>query len=193
MPAIQLGKIPKVFSSPELNNVNEVELDLVLTMAISSSPRFAGYLFEKAYIRRSTVDVVGVWRGSWGRVGPSRRESQRDVSVVANCSGFKAGSLLLIENKFVNKFQPEQAIKYREFGDDGLAAGWWVEYRTCLCGSIEFLKNCESIVDWDTAIAFEEVGDWFSDRKAEESIASFMTAMMMQASAKDRKNAKKNN
>jgi hypothetical protein len=192
MPAIRSEQVPKVFSSPELNNVNEVELDLVLTMAISSSPQFATYLFEKAYKRTSVVDVVGVWRGSWGRAGPSSRESQRDVSILADCSSSKTNSLLLIENKFVNKFQPEQANKYREFGEDGLAAKWWVEYRTCLCGSTEFLKSCGSIGDWDTSISFEEVGDWFNERRAEESIGPFMTAMMMQASSKDRRQAKKN-
>src|ERR1700732_3052602 len=99
MPAIRPEQVPKVFSSPELNNVNEVELDLVLTMAISSSPRFAAHLFEKAYKRTSIVDVVGVWRGSWGRAGSASRESQRDVSVLADCSSSRASSLLLIENK----------------------------------------------------------------------------------------------
>ncbi len=189
MPAIKPERVPEVFQRPKLDNVNEVELDLVLTMAICASPLFVRFLFEKAYKRPCTAELIGAWRGSWGWAGPLHRASQRDVSVLADC-GVPPISLLLVEHKFVERFQPEQAIKYREFGDDGLAANWWGEYRTLLCAPDSWLRTCSSVGDWDESVSFQEIEAWFSARKSTEAAAFFISSMMRQAVQKYTKEAK---
>jgi hypothetical protein len=65
MPAIKPDQVPQIFSSPKLDNVNELEFDLLLSMALRASPNFAKYFLGKAYRRTSPVGLVGAYRG-WG-------------------------------------------------------------------------------------------------------------------------------
>jgi hypothetical protein len=154
----------------------EVEFDLFLTMVCATSSGFSAYLFEKAYKRPVLMDMIGVWRGSWNTMS-SGRQGQRDVSILRTDQSLRK-SLLLIENKFLDKFQPDQANKYREFGSDGLNEKWWEEYRTCLCGSSGFLQECEQVASWDTSLSFEEIRLWFGKNSFTEPVSSFVISTM---------------
>src|SRR5262245_58774580 len=189
MPALIPDRVPPCFSSPSLSNVNEVELDLLFTMAFSSSPSFARQMFARVYKRPSPVEVIGAWRSAWRKL-PSGREAQWDVCVLVDC-GLAAPSLLLVEDKLTSRFQPDQAAKYHEFGKHGLAEGWWGEYKRCLCASAEYLQACVTDhKDWDACISFEEIRDWFLQEEF-DPMAIFMAAMLHQAAVGIRKERKR--
>ncbi len=188
MPALKPDRIPPCFASHSLSNVNEVELDLLFTMAFCGSRAFASRMFEKVYGRSNAIDVIGAWRSAWRKL-PSGREAQWDVCVLANFGG-PAPSLLVIEDKLLAPFQPDQADKYVEFGDLGISEGWWGEYKRCLCASAAYLQACQSAhADWDACVSFEEIQDGFLLEGA-DPLAQFMAVMFQQAASKATKQKK---
>jgi hypothetical protein len=189
MPALVPHRVPETYRRPDLDNVNEVEFDLILTMALYTSPAFGSFIFERAFQRKGDLKLIGVWRGKWGPAGEATRVSQRDVSVLADF-GNQADCLLLIENKFLKAFQPDQAEKYREFGEEGVTKGWWSSYRTCLCGPSDWINTFSDSSAWPCRLTFDEVSGWFERHSSIEQLAPFVAAMIKQAANSARRKGK---
>ena len=85
---------------------------------------------------------------------------------------------LLVEDKITAGFQPNQAERYRRFGNHGKTTARWEDYYTVLVAPHAYLSAGHG---FDQAISYEEIGTWvcpddvkrreFKQRRIAEAIA----------------------
>lgn len=133
----------------QIESVIEREIDLLLLMALHSSPSFRAFVAEKA-ADASELEFIDAWRGVADQTGES------DL-----CALFKDGDgrrlAVLIEDKIDAAFQPEQAGRYRKRGVLGVGIGHWDRFVTCLCAPERYAAPLSDASEWDAVVTYEEI------------------------------------
>src|SRR4029077_11477868 len=89
---------------------------------------------------------------------------------------------LMIEDKINAPFQPEQANRYQQRGEQGIQDGQWKRFTTCLCAPEGYLAGARPMEDWSAYISLESISEWA--RQSNERYDAFVAAICEEAVAK---------
>jgi hypothetical protein len=67
---------------------------------------------------------------------------------------------LMLEDKIDAPFQPEQARRYRQRGEQGILDGIWDDYRTCLVAPRAYIAKVLEQDGWNSLLALEDIAEW---------------------------------
>jgi hypothetical protein len=133
------GELPKSLQRPPLDGIEERELDLLLLLELHTSPTFRDLVFKQV-TRCSERKFVGAWRSVSNHLG------ETDLLLLSEVEG-KGRVAIMIEDKIDASFQHEQAERYRQRGQQGVAYGMWDLFYTCLFCPMKYAPvtdaNCD--------------------------------------------------
>jgi hypothetical protein len=162
-----------------LDSINERDLDLVLMIALHSSPAFRAALVK----RLEDVPIAGF---IGARRGVYDQQGETDILLeVRTESGERLA--ILIEDKIDASFQPRQAERCRLRGEMGKTRGNWDRSLTCLCAPKRYaelykakLSRTEPRIDeWDRVLFLEDVADMLATH--DEPFAAYLSSVLRQA------------
>ena len=167
---------------PIIEAVAERDIDLILLEELHVSEGFrswflsqtfdqgapSGSVFEVAHsVRHPTLgesDIVGIFEDLHGR----------------RCA-------LLIENKIDAPAQPDQADRYRLRGNEGVEAGRWAEFRTCILAPESYLQGVADASRYGVQLSYESIRDWFAQNGQNDSRSAYRSMMMNEAIEQSRR------
>jgi hypothetical protein len=88
----------------------------------------------------------------------------------------------MIEDKINAPFQPEQANRYKQRGEQGIQDGQWNRFTTCLCAPKGYLAGATPMEEWSAYISLESISEWA--RQSNERYDAFVAAICEEAVAK---------
>ena len=138
---------------PVIIAVQERDIDLLILEQLHASPAFVAWWCEQ-------LDLPGVeFAGAWHSVCNS--DGETDVLLCVTAREERVG--VLIENKVAASEQPEQALRYRQRGAQGIASGWFDRYVTCMCAPQTYLDRLGHF-GYDGQISYERIAGWFAQQ-----------------------------
>ena len=158
-----------------LDHILERDLDLILVSALFSSERFRAFVIKSAIGWEKGHSLVQTCVSEVADAG------ETDVLLVVDLEG--ADRLgVMIEDKISAPFQPEQAARYRQRGEQGTQDGRWNRYTTCVCAPEGYLAEIRATKDWGAYISLESIGDWA--KEYDNRYDEFVGAICKEAIAK---------
>lgn len=158
-----------------LDQVLERDLDLALMSALFVSAAF------RAFVLQSAIGWVGGHSFVGVRVSETATAGETDLLLIVDLDG-PDRLAVMIEDKIDAPFQPMQAERYRERGEQGIRDERWNRFVTCLCAPEGYLAGARPINEWDVYVSLEAISEWtkgFNDRHL-----AFIRAICTQAIAK---------
>ena len=165
-----------------LEVVTERDIDLLVLEELITNPSFA-----KAFVAMAVPSLAADWSfgGAWHSVThPALGES--DLIVIA-CAAEGHRHALLIENKIDAPPQPEQAMRYRRRGEEGVTSGDWHTFFTCIIAPKKYLGGTGDARNYDSQIAYEWIQDCLSASNSEAGRSGFRSQMLSQAIEQNRR------
>lgn len=156
-----------------LLGVSERDIDLLLLEECYASDDFLRWFVGATSGDTGPVRLVKIDRS----VTNSNGESDLEL-VVETGDGNRA--LILVENKIAASFQPRQAERYRERGNNRVADGICADFCTILMAPQRYLGGADDRKGFDFVLSYESVLDRFkdrSDRRAEYKAMMLKTAI----------------
>lgn len=136
--------------------VAERDIDLLVLEELHVSEPFRVWLAEKVFGRAVRLES---FVGAWHSVTHVTGESDLEVDFI-DAEG--CHRRLLIENKIDANFQPAQDTRYTERGKSYLADGQCSSCHTALMAPEAYLEGRPELEEFDAALTYEELRDWFS-------------------------------
>jgi hypothetical protein len=136
-----------------LDHIIERDLDLVIVGALFTSAPFRAFMLQSAIGWTKGHNLVRTCVSEVADAG------ETDVLLVVDLEGAKRLALM-IEDKINAAFQPEQANRYRERGEQGIRTGRWDSFTTCLCAPEGYLAAARPDKEWGAYISFESISKW---------------------------------
>ncbi len=158
-----------------LNNVIERDLDLVLMGALFASEAFRAFMLNSAMGWTKKHSLVRTCVSETADAGES------DVLLVVDLEDSDR-SAVMIEDKITAPFQPQQADRYRQRGEQGIQSGHWNRYTTCLCAPEGYLVGARQLEEWCAYVSLESISQWA--RQSNDRYAAFLAAICDEAVAK---------
>jgi hypothetical protein len=134
-------------------DIRECDIDLLLLEELYTSPSFRQHFF---HLLGGEVPSTAEFIAARHSVRYSLRES--DVEVELDVGG--ARWVLMVENKIDAAFQPEQAKRYTQRGEQHRSNGY-AEFRTVLIAPAKYLGKDR--YGFDFAVSYENLLAWFSN------------------------------
>ena len=132
-----------------IDAVTEREIDLLLLMMLHCSPGFRAFLASRT-AGAGDFEFLGAWRGVFDNLGESDL-----LALFKDANGQRIA--VMIEDKIAAAFQPDQAARYRQRGERGLALDEWDRFVTCLCAPKAYSEPTGKGDTWDAILAYEEI------------------------------------
>lgn len=136
-----------------LDQVLERDVDLVLLSALFVSESF------RAFVLEATIGWTKSHRLIRARVSETEDAGETDVLLVVDLEDDRRLAVM-IEDKIGAIFQPAQADRYRQRGEQGIRGGRWNEFATCLCAPEGYLAAARPEKEWNAYISLEEISEW---------------------------------
>jgi hypothetical protein len=162
-------------SSRLLDYVRERDLDLVLVGALFASEPFRAFMLKSTIGWTKRHSLVRTWVSETADAGES------DVLLVVDLEDADRLALM-IEDKIDAPFQPEQANRYQQRGEQGIRDGQWNRFTTCVCAPEGYLAGARPTKEWSAYISLESISDWA--RHSNERYDAFVAAICEEAVAK---------
>lgn len=162
-------------SSRLLDHVLERDLDLVLMGALFASEPFRAFMLRSAIGWSKRHSLVRT------RVSEMVDAGESDVLLVVDLEGANRLALM-IEDKISAPFQPEQANRYWQRGEQGIQDGQWNRFTTCLCAPEGYLAEARPMEEWCAYISLESISEWA--RQSNDRYDAFVAAICEEAVAK---------
>jgi hypothetical protein len=151
-----------------LSPVEERHIDYVLEEEFSVNPDFLRFFLEQARLTAGDQSrIVGCTEESDCIAVRSATTAKGETDLLVKY-GANSGALptaILIEDKIRAGFQPDQAKRYRERGDEGKGQEW-AQYWTCL---VAHAKYSAAKGDFDAVVSLEALHDYFAMKTDERS------------------------
>ena len=163
-----------LLSRRPIDSLAEREIDLLLLMALHCSPRFRAAFVEKA-MGGDDFRFLGAWRGVYDFTGESDL-----IVLIENPDGHRVA--IMVEDKIDARFQPDQAERCRQRGENG--RGQWDQFVTCLCAPKAYAEPVGKTNAWDAIVTYEDLAAVLAG--AGESFSAFIVAALDQAVTKQR-------
>jgi len=142
--------MPSPFS---LSGVSERDLDVLFATHLTASEGFRTLVIQRTFGNASPHILDSC------RVSVSTDAGETDLLVVLRLeTGIRLA--LMLEHKIDAPFQPEQAQRYRQRGDQGIRDGAWNQYRTCLIAPQAYVAKVLDQDGWNGLLSLEEIGEW---------------------------------
>jgi len=141
-----------------IGGVCERDLDLFLQEQFISSPEFCVWFAKKAGLGSVFEAAAPAKRSKTDRTGES------DIEVMLNVDQ-ALPVLLLIENKITASFQPMQAERYRDRGNQRLKVEKIADYRTVLVSPENYFPD--DLKGFHARVSFEEIKEFLSSTESE--------------------------
>ncbi len=158
-----------------LDQVLERDVDLIFLSALFVSESFRAFVLEAVIGWTKSHNLIRT------RVSHTDDAGETDVLLVVDLEDSDRLAVM-IEDKISAPFQPAQADRYRQRGDQGIQAGQWTKFATCLCAPESYLATARPAKEWDAYIALEGICDWASGSR--DRFHEFVGAICREAIAK---------
>jgi hypothetical protein len=165
-----------------LEAVAERDVDLLLLEELVVSPDFLAWWLDQVKAEGGGKGAVVV-RAQHSVTDPRLGESDLVVIYSRAQSDVHA---VLIENKINAPAQPDQALRYKQRGEAGVATRAWESFRTCIVAPQRYLDAKGDAGRYDARISYEAVRDWFLSRGA-DSRAAFRARIVAEALEQSRR------
>ncbi len=137
------------------DRVYERDLDILLAAHLTASEAFRALVMQHALGEAVPHTVLGC------QVSASTDAGETDLLLVVRLNTGKGDRLaLMLEEKIDAAFQPEQASRYRQRGEQGVLDGGWDAYCTCLVAPAAYIARVLQQDEWDGYLALEEIMAW---------------------------------
>ena len=158
-----------------ISNVTERDIDLLLLEEFVVSPSFASWFAELTagltlgdnavcYAQRSVTSTFG----------------ESDL-IIAMTIGDDLVHYLLIENKVAASFQPRQADRYLERGEEHKSRGECVAFTTVLVAPEQYFGVPQSMHGFHAVVSYEAIQDWFNSSEGSDPRATFKRTLLAAA------------
>jgi hypothetical protein len=171
------GTVSLTASSRLLDHVLERDLDLVLMGALFTSDPFRAFMLKSAIGWTKRHSLVRTCVSEMADAGAG----ESDVLLVVDLEGANRLALM-IEDKISAPFQPEQANRYRQRGEQGIKDGQWNRFTTCLCAPEGYLAEARPMEEWRAYISLESISEWA--RQSNDRYDAFVAAICEEAVAR---------
>lgn len=149
-------------SIPRLESVRERDIDLLLMEEISCCQNFRLW-FLNQILPSTDFNFIGVWHSVYeSSLGES------DLVILLEKENIKYA--ILIENKIDALVQSEQASRYRERGQSGIAQARWDRFQTVIVAPQHYLTTALEADDFDVMIQYEAIEKFLRSEGTERSI-----------------------
>jgi hypothetical protein len=123
--------------------------------------------------------------GAWHSVThPSLGESDL-IAVAVSAEGLRHA--LLIENKVDAPAQPDQALRYRRRGEEGVNSEDWHSFSTCIIAPQKYLGGTGDARQYDVQVAYEWIHDQLGSLEVGAGRSAFRRQMLVQAIEQNRR------
>jgi len=156
-----------------LESIQERDIDLLLIEELSCSERFLNWFLENTV---GKACGLGEFKGCWHSVCHPQLGESDLVLKFAGIDG--KGYIMLIENKIAADFQPDQALRYRQRGDEFIKAGECSDYSTVLVAPSDYLSGED---DFDFCLAYEDIRSWYENESALGERGTYKAHLLMLA------------
>lgn len=138
-----------------LDRVCERDLDVLLAAHLTASNAFRTLVMQHASGQALPHTVLSC------QVSASTDAGETDLLLVVRLHTEEGRRLaFMLEDKIDAAFQPEQATRYRQRGEQGVLDGEWDTYRTCLVAPSAYIAQVPQPDEWDGYLALENVAAW---------------------------------
>lgn len=148
--------------------VEERHIDYLLEEEFSVNPDFLRFFLEEAH-RTATDKGRIVARTDHGNCIAVRsvttEKGETDLLVRYDNQNSSLPTAILIEDKIRAGFQPDQAQRYRERGEEGKGRQW-SNYWTCL---VAHSKYSADQIDFDAVVTLQTLQQYFAEKSDERS------------------------
>jgi hypothetical protein len=153
----------------ELCAARERDVDLLILEELVSCLGFRDHFLSllKGQVPKSAV-MVRAARSVWDASG------QSDIELEFHSPGTRM--VLLVENKIDAAFQPKQADRYQLRGEEYVRRGDCDAFATVLIAPSRYLNG--QLQGFDTAIAYEDVANWFRDNRRQSARAYWKLTLL---------------
>lgn len=162
-------------------SIAERDIDLLLMEELSVSDEFCDWLSNKVTEGSDYHAAVGAWHSL---VDASLGESDIVFIYLSRSSEQVA---ILIENKIDAPPQPEQAARYRQRGEKGVAEGFWDKFKTCVVAPQRYLESSKHDQVYDVEVSYEELEAYFSHCNSERARALYKAGLVREAIEQNRR------
>jgi hypothetical protein len=169
------GNRPLAGSTRLLDQVVERDVDLILLSALFVSEAFRAFVLEAVMGWTKSHHLIRA------RVSETGDAGETDVLLLVDLDDGDRIAVM-IEDKISAIFQPAQADRYRQRGNQGLQDGQWTKFATCLCAPESYLVAARAAKEWDAYISLEAIRDWAS--RSHDRFHEFLGAICGEAIAK---------
>src|ERR1700688_2633525 len=132
--------------------VRELHVDFLLEEEFCANPEFLKTFVKAAEQEHARIDVIEVKHSESDQYG------EPDLLVVYSIEGSRKIGLL-IEDKIRAPFQPDQALRYRKRGEEGIREKRWDEYWTCLVAPKSYIRDGHG---FHAALCLEQIKSWLA-------------------------------
>jgi len=165
-----------------LEIVTERDIDLLVLEELVSNASFA-----RSFISSAVPSMAAEWNfgGAWHSVThPTLGESDL-IAIATGADGLRHA--LLIENKVDAPPQPEQALRYRRRGEEGVTCGDWDTFSTCIMAPQKYLGGTGDARNYDSQVSYEWIHEHLCGSIGISERSSFRCQMLLQAIEQNRR------
>ena len=143
-----------------LDRVRERDLDILLAAHLTASDAFRAFILYRACGEALPHALLSC------RVSVTTDAGETDLLLLVRLdgpAGAEAGQrrrALMLEHKINAAFQPEQAARYHQRGEQGIRVGEWDDYHTCLIAPAAYIATVAEGSGWDSRLTLEEIAVW---------------------------------
>lgn len=163
-----------------LSGVRERDLDLLLAAHLTASEAF------RTFVLRSTWAGVPPHVFLGCQISVVTDAGETDLLLLVRLGGHGDGAgqrlALMLETKINAAFQPEQAARYHQRGEQGIRSGEWDTYRTCLVAPAAYVATTVEGDGWNGRLKLQDVAAWA--RRARGPYEAFLAQVCDEAVAK---------
>jgi len=139
-----------------LEVVTERDVDLMILEELNVCPEFAAWWIVQV---TGTQPHAPKLTGAYHSVAHPVLGESDFLLIYADVQGTRQA--ILVENKIDAATQPNQAGRYRQRGEAGVAAGDWQRYTTCMFAPARYIESAHDPKSYDSVVTYEQVRDWF--------------------------------
>lgn len=176
-----LSKLPQykwrltVFETNIMEAVAERDIDLLILEELTVSREFAQWFYQENHLVPPTQGKAKAFHSV-----TDVEFGESDIVVL-----YDNGHAILIENKIGAIAQKDQAKRYQQRGEKGLAFKFWHSFSTCIIAPENYLDSTADVRGYQAKVSYERIRDWF-DRHDSERF-QFKKNLMQEAIEQNRR------
>lgn len=164
-----------MFETNIMEAVAERDIDLLILEELTVSREFAQWFYQENHLVPPTQGKAKAFHSV-----TDVEFGESDIVVL-----YDNGHAILIENKIGAIAQKDQAKRYQQRGEKGLAFKFWHSFSTCIIAPENYLESTADVRGYQAKVSYERIRDWF-DRHDSERF-QFKKNLMQEAIEQNRR------